>query len=187
LGALDLKLREQMQIELKAIQRRVGITFVYVTHDQGEALSMSDRIAVFNQGRIEQIGSATEIYEHPASAFVAGFVGVSNLVSADAAAAITGSRSTFSIRPEKIRIERPDAPLPDGYCGVGGRIESVLYLGASTRYSVALDQGGELAVVDQNREDQTGVELRRLGAPVKLVWARSHIRTIGGGGAEAAR
>src|SRR6202795_975320 len=91
LGALDLKLREQMQVELKAIQRQVGITFIYVTHDQGEALSMSDRIAVFNKGRIEQIGSPAEIYEHPASVFVAGFVGVSNLVSGPAAASIRGA------------------------------------------------------------------------------------------------
>src|SRR5512138_969955 len=90
LGALDLKLREQMQVELKAIQRQVGITFIYVTHDQGEALSMSDRVAVFNQGRIEQIASPTEVYEHPATAFVAGFVGVSNLLDGAAAAAITG-------------------------------------------------------------------------------------------------
>ena len=104
LGALDLKLREQMQVELKAIQRQVGITFIYVTHDQGEALSMSDRIAVFNKGRIEQIASPAEIYEHPASAFVAGFVGVSNILSGAAAAAIAGAPPAFSIRPEKIVI-----------------------------------------------------------------------------------
>ena len=107
LGALDLKLREQMQVELKAIQRQVGITFIYVTHDQGEALSMSDRIAVFNKGRIEQIGSPAEIYEHPASAFVAGFVGVSNLVSGAGRAAIPGVPPAFSIRPEKIHIAAP--------------------------------------------------------------------------------
>ncbi len=179
LGALDLKLREQMQVELKAIQRRVGITFVYVTHDQGEALSMSDRIAVFDRGRIEQIGTATDIYEHPASAFVAGFVGVSNLVAAEVAAAITGASATFSIRPEKIRIERPEAAVPEGHCAVGGRIESVLYLGANTRYAIALDHGGELTVLDQNREEQTGLADRRVGAPVKLVWNRRHIQTIG--------
>jgi putative spermidine/putrescine transport system ATP-binding protein len=104
LGALDLKLRQQMQIELKAIQQRVGITFVYVTHDQEEALTMSDRVAVFNHGRIEQVGSPAQIYEHPATPFVAGFVGVSNLVGGEMARAITGSPDTFSIRPEKIHL-----------------------------------------------------------------------------------
>src|SRR5712671_5674902 len=110
LGALDLKLREQMQVELKAIQRQVGITFIYVTHDQGEALSMSDRVAVFNAGRIEQIGSPAEIYEHPASVFVAGFVGVSNILSGASAAAIRGAPPVFSIRPEKIRIAPAGTP-----------------------------------------------------------------------------
>ncbi len=104
LGALDLKLRQQMQLELKAIQQRVGITFIYVTHDQEEALTMSDRLAVFNQGKVEQIGSPAEMYEHPRSAFVAGFVGTSNLISGEAARALTGSPETFSIRPEKILI-----------------------------------------------------------------------------------
>ena len=138
LGALDLKLREQMQVELKAIQRQVGITFIYVTHDQGEALSMSDRIAVFNKGRIEQIGSPAEIYEHPASVFVAGFVGVSNLVSGPAAAAIPGVPPAFSIRPEKIHIAAPGSAAPADACAVDGTISSVLYLGASTRFHVAL-------------------------------------------------
>src|SRR5260221_396807 len=110
LGALDLKLREQMQVELKAIQRQVGITFIYVTHDQGEALSMSDRIAVFNKGRIEQIASPAEIYEHPASAFVAGFVGVSNILSGSAAATVAGAPPVFSIRPEKITIAPAGTP-----------------------------------------------------------------------------
>ncbi|HEY8015892.1 MAG TPA: spermidine/putrescine ABC transporter ATP-binding protein, partial [Dongiaceae bacterium] len=112
LGALDLKLREQMQVELKAIQRQVGITFIYVTHDQGEALSMSDRIAVFNKGRIEQIASPAQVYEHPASAFVAGFVGVSNILSGAAAAAIAGAPPAFSIRPEKITIAAAATPAP---------------------------------------------------------------------------
>ena len=107
LGALDLKLRQQMQIELKAIQQRVGITFIYVTHDQEEALTMSDRMAVFNQGKIEQIGTPAELYEHPATPFVAGFVGVSNLVSGEMARQITGSPDMFSIRPEKIHLAAP--------------------------------------------------------------------------------
>src|SRR5512146_310906 len=103
LGALDLKLRQQMHVELKAIQQRAGGTFSFVTHDQEEALALSDRIAVFNQGKIEQVGSPAEIYEHPATPFVAGFVGVSNLVSGELAYHITGAQETFSVRPEKIR------------------------------------------------------------------------------------
>ena len=107
LGALDLKLREQMQVELKAIQREVGITFLFVTHDQEEALTMSDRIAVFNQGRIEQVGTASEVYEQPASAFVAGFVGTANLLQGEPAAALLGDPAPVSFRPEKVRVGRP--------------------------------------------------------------------------------
>ncbi len=179
LGALDLKLREQMQVELKAIQRQVGITFIYVTHDQGEALSMSDRVAVFNLGRIEQIGTPAEIYEHPASAFVAGFVGVSNLLDGPAAAAITGSPQPFSIRPEKIRIAESDAGVPADWLAVDGRVDSVLYLGASTRYSVALDHGGELTVIDQNREAPGMDTTRGQGRRVRLLWRRAHLQRIG--------
>src|SRR5438477_636115 len=107
LGALDLKLREEMQIELKTIQREIGITFIFVTHDQDEALTMSDRIAVFNDGRVVQVGTPADVYERPATAFIAGFVGTSNLVRDDAARAITGSGDAFTVRPEKIRIEQP--------------------------------------------------------------------------------
>ena len=107
LGALDLKLREQMQIELKHIQQEVGITFIYVTHDQEEALTMSDRLAVFNRGRIEQIGTPAEVYEHPATPFVAGFVGTSNLLKDDAARAVIGRDGMFTVRPEKIQIGEP--------------------------------------------------------------------------------
>jgi putative spermidine/putrescine transport system ATP-binding protein len=134
LGALDLKLRQEMQTELKRIQGEVGITFVYVTHDQEEALTMSDRIAVFNQGRIEQIGSPTEVYERPANEFVAGFVGVSNVLDRD------GRR--FTIRPERIRFSA------DG--GEPGTVRSVVYAGSVTRYLVELEQGGEITVVRQN-------------------------------------
>jgi putative spermidine/putrescine transport system ATP-binding protein len=178
LGALDLKLREQMQVELKAIQRQVGITFIYVTHDQGEALSMSDRIAVFNKGRIEQIGSPAEIYEHPASVFVAGFVGVSNLVSGPAAASIPGVPPAFSIRPEKIHIAAPGSAAPADACAVDGTISSVLYLGASTRFHVALAGGGELTVIDQNREETASTALARQGQPVRLIWQRAHIQEM---------
>ena len=136
LGALDLKLRQQMQTELKALQRQVGITFVYVTHDQEEALGMSDRLAVFNHGRIEQIGTPEEIYEQPATAFVAGFVGASNIV--DAATARAPDRAAprpFSLRPERIRIGADAAATH----GVEGTVVSVQYHGASTRIEVALD------------------------------------------------
>ena len=129
LGALDLKLREEMQVELKGLQRDVGITFVFVTHDQDEALTMSDRIAVFNNGRIEQIGSAAEIYEQPASEFVAGFVGTSNLITGEAAKQLLGREGTFSVRPEKIHIDTdldgttsddPDVDHRRGHRGRGG-------------------------------------------------------------------
>jgi putative spermidine/putrescine transport system ATP-binding protein len=178
LGALDLKLREQMQVELKAIQRRVGITFIYVTHDQGEALSMSDRVAVFNHGRVEQIGTPTEVYEHPASAFVAGFVGVSNMLDGATAAGITGQPGAFSIRPEKIRMAPPGSDVPADCHAVDGQVDSVLYLGASTRYHVALAGGGELTVIDQNRESAGG-DWRRQGGGVQLIWQRVHSQRIG--------
>jgi putative spermidine/putrescine transport system ATP-binding protein len=179
LGALDLKLREQMQVELKAIQRQVGITFIYVTHDQGEALSMSDRIAVFNKGRIEQIGSPTDVYEHPATAFVAGFVGVSNLLDGAPAAAITGVAQPFSIRPEKIVMVPPGSGVGAECLAADGIIDSVLYLGSSTRYNVNLARGGELTVIDQNRESPAHDGWRRQGNPVRLVWQRDHIQHIG--------
>jgi putative spermidine/putrescine transport system ATP-binding protein len=178
LGALDLKLREQMQVELKAIQRQVGITFIYVTHDQGEALSMSDRIAVFNKGRIEQIGRPDEIYEHPATAFVAGFVGVSNILSGPAAAAVAGAPAAFSIRPEKILLAAPGTPVPADSCSADGTITSVLYLGASTRFGVALARGGELIVIEQNREETAVSASARQGQPVRLIWQRAHIQEM---------
>jgi putative spermidine/putrescine transport system ATP-binding protein len=171
LGALDLKLREQMQVELKALQRQVGITFVYVTHDQGEALAMSDRVAVFDRGRIEQIGTPGEIYEHPATAFVAGFVGVSNVCDGALAQRLGGSSQPFAIRPEKIRFVETDA-LAEGTVAVAGRIESVVYLGAVTRYCVALDGGGQLTVLQQNADD-SGVS-RTAGSRVRLAWQHRH-------------
>jgi putative spermidine/putrescine transport system ATP-binding protein len=178
LGALDLKLRQQMQIELKMIQQQVGITFVYVTHDQEEALTMSDRLAVFNQGKIEQIGSPAEIYEHPVTPFVAGFVGVSNLVSGEVAQAITGSPETFSVRPEKIHLGDPDAPVPDEMYGADGRIREVVYLGLYTRYIVELERGGELTVVEQNLHTTSMEALAARGRRVRLTWYRRHNRTV---------
>ena len=178
LGALDLKLRQQMQIELKTIQQQVGITFVYVTHDQEEALTMSDRLAVFNQGKIEQVGSPAEIYEHPATPFVAGFVGVSNLVGGEVAQTITGSADTFSIRPEKIRLGDSDAPVPPEMCSADGRISEVVYLGLYTRYIVGLDRGSELTVVEQNLNTTSMEALAARGRRVRLTWQRSHNRVV---------
>ncbi len=178
LGALDLKLRQQMQVELKAIQQQVGITFVFVTHDQEEALTMSDRIAVFSHGNIEQVGSPAEIYEHPASAFVAGFVGVSNLVSGPVAQAITGSPAMFSIRPEKIHIAEPSAPVPVDSYAAQGRVRDVVYLGMYTRYIVELEGGGELSVMEQNLRT-TSMDVRAVqGRSVQLTWQRQHVRLI---------
>ena len=176
LGALDLKLREQMQVELKAIQRQVGITFIYVTHDQGEALSMSDRIAVFNQGKIEQLAAPQELYERPRTAFVAGFVGISNLLTPDVAARLTGQSGSCSIRPERIHLQPASNPVPADQAGrtmsAQGTLASALYLGAGSRYDVALQGGGHLTVMMQNRE--SGFQPAQ-GDPVLLWWNASDL------------
>jgi putative spermidine/putrescine transport system ATP-binding protein len=161
LGALDLKLREQMQVELKAIQKDVGITFVYVTHDQEEALTMSNRIAVFNDGGIEQVGTPVEVYENPANEFVAGFVGVSNLLERD------GRR--FTIRPEKIAFIE-NGSVPKGMQVEGGAVRDVAYAGSITRFLVDLDAGGELQVVRQNTETSPEEVEGQRGRKVKIGW-----------------
>ena len=177
LGALDLKLREQMQVELKAIQRQVGITFIYVTHDQGEALSMSDRVAVFNQGRVEQMASPAALYEKPKTEFVAGFVGVSNLLQGEAARAVTGIAHACSIRPEKIHLAPAGTAAPENAMKIEGEVESLLYLGANTRFDIRLPGGGYLAVVQQNRDTHYAPEQ---GTKVTLWWDRRHLMTFGG-------
>ena len=171
LGALDLKLREQMQVELKAIQEEVGITFVYVTHDQDEALTMSDRIAVFNEGRIEQVSPPVELYEQPATEFVAGFVGVSNLLERD------GSR--FTIRPEKIQLLDP-AAAPNGLRTERGRVVAVAYAGMVTRYTVALEAGGELQLVRQNVEGASSDASSEQGREVIVGWRPEHTVAVRG-------
>jgi putative spermidine/putrescine transport system ATP-binding protein len=197
LGALDLKLRQEMQLELKRIQREMaetGMTFVYVTHDQEEALTMSDRVAVFNEGRIEQIGTPAEVYEQPHTAFVAGFVGVSNLLE-------RGGRR-FTIRPEKIHLHFEDgaavaggtagnaspgtetaAGAADGGVGPGGAgepgvVRDVVYIGMVTRYVVALDAGDVLVVVRQNLETSSSEALQARGRRVRLDWRPEHTYTI---------
>jgi putative spermidine/putrescine transport system ATP-binding protein len=179
LGALDLKLRQQMQIELKNIQQQVGITFIYVTHDQEEALTMSDHIAIFNLGKVEQLGTPAEVYEHPATEFVAGFVGVSNLVRSPLAESITGSLRLFSIRPEKIRLGEPGKGVPKSMYSAAGTIRDVVYLGINTRYIVDLDGGGELMVVEQNLETTSMDVVTARGRKVNLMWDKSHVRVIG--------
>jgi putative spermidine/putrescine transport system ATP-binding protein len=162
LGALDLKLRQEMQIELKSIQREVGITFVYVTHDQEEALTMSDRLAVFNQGKIEQIGPPAEVYEHPQSEFIAGFVGVSNVIERD------GRR--YTVRPEKLNLlEDGDEPEPGAHVEAGV-VRDVQYVGPVTRYHVTLDRGGELQVLTQNLDEGSSEVLEVKGQRVRLAW-----------------
>jgi putative spermidine/putrescine transport system ATP-binding protein len=171
LGALDLKLREQMQIELKSIQGDVGITFVYVTHDQDEALTMSDRIAVFNEGRVEQVSTPVELYERPVNEFVAGFVGVSNVIERD------GERLT--IRPEKIEL-LDEGPGGDGLRTERGRIVAVSYAGMVTRITVALDGGGTLQLVRQNVESATSGALPEQGSEVFVGWRPEHAAAVRG-------
>ncbi|TQS40306.1 ABC transporter ATP-binding protein [Cryptosporangium phraense] len=167
LGALDRALRLEMQVELKQLQRDVGITFVLVTHDQDEALTMSDRVAVVRAGRLEQIASPAELYERPVNDFVAGFVGMTNLLSGEPATTILGAPDTVSIRPEKIRIGSP-AP---GDATADGTVLETIYLGASTRYVVDLDAGGQLVAQRQNEGDPAGISR---GDRVQLSWNRTH-------------
>jgi putative spermidine/putrescine transport system ATP-binding protein len=174
LGALDLKLREEMQIELKAIQQQVGITFIYVTHDQEEALTMSDRLAVFNKGRIEQVGAPADVYERPATRFVAGFVGTSNLLTGSVAEQVIGRAGTFTVRPEKIQLAEPDTPVTADENSATGRITDVVYLGPDTRFIVALDAGSQLVVTRQNLATSSTEALALQGKAVRLIWKRQH-------------
>ncbi len=172
LGALDLKLRQEMQSELKRIQREVGITFVYVTHDQEEALTMSDRLAVFDAGRIEQVGAPAEVYERPANEFVAGFVGASNVLERD------GRR--FTIRPEKVRLLGDGEDAGAMYVEEG-TVREVAYAGMVTRYAVELDHGAELQVVRQNLENSSAQARELRGRRVRVAWHKEQAATIDGG------
>jgi len=174
LGALDLKLRQEMQIELKRIQQEVGITFIYVTHDQEEALTMSDRLAVFNDGRIEQVGAPADVYEHPQTEFVAGFVGVSNVLERSQ----NGHSTRFTVRPEKIRMLEEHEATEPGTHSESGRIRAVNYIGMVTRYSVDLDDGGELMVIRQNLETTSSQALEAQGRRVRLAWRPEHTYVI---------
>ncbi|EAU67285.1 spermidine/putrescine ABC transporter ATP-binding subunit [Stigmatella aurantiaca DW4/3-1] len=167
LGALDLRLREQMQTELKSLQRRLGITFIYVTHDQGEALSMSDRVAVFSQGRIEQVDTPKGLYTRPRTVFVARFVGTSNVVEGALAHRLTGSPQPFSVRPEHIRFAREAAAES---LSVEGKLVDVQYHGATSRYTVEVVEGTVLAMSLPNAEEEAGSP--KPGEPVRLAWSR---------------
>ena len=177
LGALDLKLREQMQVELQQIQRAAGITFVLVTHDQDEALTLADRIVVFDAGRVEQVGPAREVYERPATPFVAGFVGTSNLLPPDAAQALLGRDGTWSVRPEKIGVTGPaDDPPPDTTTAVG-IVDEIVYTGATTRCLVALEapdltEAARLTVLLVN--DGHSRRAPERGEAVRLFWRPEH-------------
>jgi spermidine/putrescine transport system ATP-binding protein len=198
LGALDLKLRKQMQVELKRIQQEVGITFIYVTHDQEEAMTMSDRIAVMNHGRYEQLGDPEALYERPRTRFVAGFLGVSNLLPATRNGADgsyagfrladgtsvrvptallegrEGARVALGVRPEKIRMIEPSKEVPAGLNRVPGTVSHASYLGVSTQYIVILPDGHRVTVFEQNTERATKAELWAAGEQVVLAWVPEH-------------
>jgi putative spermidine/putrescine transport system ATP-binding protein len=172
LGALDLKLRQEMQVELKGIQRDVGITFVFVTHDQEEALTMSDRVAVFHDGRIEQVGTPGQVYDEPATAFVAGFVGTSNLYSGPVAEAVFGQPGPCLVRPEKLTItSADDAATPSAR----GTVAEAVYAGPITRYVVDLDAGARMVAVQLNQG--RAPEFTR-GEPVWLSWRPEHVIAV---------
>jgi putative spermidine/putrescine transport system ATP-binding protein len=172
LGALDLKLRQEMQLELQHTQREVGITFVYVTHDQEEALAMSDRIAVLNSGRIEQVGTPLEVYERPQTDFVAGFIGISNLIERD------GRHMT--VRPEKILLLADSEEPPAGAHTETGIISDVVYIGVITRYIIDLDAGGELVVARQNEQSPATTQSAR-GTRARIAWLPDQTITISQG------
>jgi putative spermidine/putrescine transport system ATP-binding protein len=170
LGALDLKLREQMQVELKALQRALGITFIFVTHDQEEALSLSDRVAVFNAGRIEQLGTPRELYEAPASQFVAGFVGTSNIFSADEASAILGESGSVSVRPERVNIASAGSKGASGQIALDGIVGEVIYLGTANRVICEV-AGKQISVLHQSDDGQ----IPERGSKVSLLIAKNDL------------
>jgi spermidine/putrescine transport system ATP-binding protein len=201
LGALDLKLRKQMQVELKRIQQEVGITFIYVTHDQEEAMTMSDRIAVMNRGRYEQLGDPESLYERPTTRFVAGFLGVSNLlpgtvrgvdggyatveladgsrVRAPAALVAASGPVEIGIRPEKIRVHDAEATIPTGHNVLRGVVADASYLGVSTQYTIEAPTKARLVVYEQNVERTSRGSLHRSGEEVRFSWAPDHTFVVG--------
>ena len=181
LGALDLKLRREMQLELKQIQRDVGITFVFVTHDQEEALSMSDRVAVFDQGRVEQVASPVELYENPASSFVAGFVGTSNRIGGRAAQQLLGATGEYAVRPERLRVVPAGVSLDTGEVALPGRVSEVVYLGPITHAIVRLDAGPTLTVSRPNTGGAAEPRLEASDRPVVVALHRDSLIALSGG------
>jgi putative spermidine/putrescine transport system ATP-binding protein len=177
LGALDLKLREQMQVELKAIQREVGITFVIVTHDQDEALTLCDRLAVFNDGRIEQVGDARDVYENPVNRFVADFVGTSNVLDGDAARALVGRPGTFAVRPERISVLASDAAAAPGSRTVDATVAEVIYAGPTTRVAAVAASGVLLTATVLNASASLPDDLAH-GTQITLAWPDSAVHDL---------
>lgn len=175
LGALDMKLREQMQVELKVLHRKLGITFVYVTHDQGEALSMSDRIAVFNHGKIEQIASPRELYHQPRTRFVADFVGSANVIDTSLAQAITGTSQAFAVRQENITIHPVGTAAVPGRFQVEGEVLAIQFLGASQRLEV--QAGGQIITALQSESEAASAlaDQTQHGQRVTLQWSHQHM------------
>jgi putative spermidine/putrescine transport system ATP-binding protein len=178
LGALDKQLREEMQIELKRIQREVGITFIFVTHDQEEALTLSDRVAVFNDGRIEQIGTARDVYEYPQTEFVARFLGLSNILPADLSERLTGRAQVVSIRPERVRLLEGDAPAGDGDVVLSGTVAEIVYTGPTTRVLVDAEDGVRLIAETQNTHHPAADVRVERGARVRVAWTAEHAATL---------
>ncbi len=178
LGALDKQLREEMQIELKQIQREVGITFVFVTHDQEEALTLSDRIAVFNNGRIEQIGTPRQVYEYPETAFVAGFLGISNLISADHAVGLGAGGRPLSLRPERVRLTAPSVPDAPGETSVTGTILETVYTGPTTRFIVETESGLRMIAERHNDHAPSDEAPFHRGDTVRAVWVSDHAAIV---------
>jgi putative spermidine/putrescine transport system ATP-binding protein len=178
LGALDKQLREQMQIELKQIQREVGITFIFVTHDQEEALTLSDRIAVFNEGRVEQIGTPREVYEYPQTAFVASFLGISNVIPAEVSRSLGGDDAALSVRPERVRLVSPDARIAPNETSVLGVISETVYTGPATRYIVTTESG--LSIVAERHNDHAPDDTAPFhrGDAVRAVWYSQHAAIV---------
>jgi putative spermidine/putrescine transport system ATP-binding protein len=181
LGALDLKLRQEMQLELKQIQREVGITFVFVTHDQEEALSMSDRIAVFRDGRVEQVATPIELYERPASSFVAGFVGTSNRIGGETARQLLGTPGEYAVRPERLRVAPAGTSASPGELTLPGRVREVVYLGPTTHAIVELDGGGTLTVSRPNTGTAAEPPLEASHRLVAVVLHRDSLIALSGG------
>ncbi|MEY3452517.1 MAG: ABC transporter ATP-binding protein [Ilumatobacteraceae bacterium] len=178
LGALDRQLREEMQSELKSIQREAGITFIFVTHDQEEALRMSDRIVIFNEGRVEQVGTPEQVYERPATRFVAGFLGAANIISGESAKSIFGRPTTVSIRPERMRLTPQNSATAGDETSVSATVREAAFVGASTVYVVDTDDGVRLSISRTNTQSPGHDNRFAVGERVLVVWQQSQVAEL---------